>query len=76
MTSVLIPWNTCALYMGGVLGVTAWGWGAEGTMAALAYAPWALLCWLCPIISAIYGYIGFRILPLEAESEKGEVAPT
>ena len=66
LTSVLIPWNTCGLYMAGVLGVTTWD-----------YAPWAVLCWLCPIVSAIYGYTSFRILPLEdkplATREKPEL---
>ena len=66
LTSVLIPWNTCGLYMAGVLGVTAWGWDSE--LGAFAYAPWAILCWLCPIISAIYGYTAFKVLPLK----KGE----
>ncbi|MCV6604550.1 MAG: Na+/H+ antiporter NhaC [Porticoccaceae bacterium] len=67
ITSVLIPWNTCGLYMAGVLGVTAWGWGSG--LAAFAYAPWAILCWLCPIISAVYGYIGFKVLPQEKAPE-------
>ncbi|MGS2724352.1 Na+/H+ antiporter NhaC [Porticoccus sp. GXU_MW_L64] len=66
ITSVLIPWNTCGIYMAGVLGVTAWGWGSG--LGAFAYAPWAIFCWLCPIISAVYGYTAFKVLPLEADS--------
>lgn len=60
LTSVLIPWNTCGLFMASTLGVTAWGWGAD--IGAFAYAPWAILNWTSPIISAIYGFLGFRIL--------------
>ncbi|MDM3870735.1 Na+/H+ antiporter NhaC [Porticoccus sp. W117] len=69
ITSVLIPWNTCGIYMAGVLGVTAWGWGSG--LGAFAYAPWAIFCWLCPIISAIYGYTAFKVLPLKTEPEAG-----
>lgn len=55
LTSVLVPWNTCGLFMASTLGVATW-----------AYAPWAVLCWVCPMISALYGYLSFRILPLES----------
>ncbi|UTW44132.1 Na+/H+ antiporter NhaC [bacterium SCSIO 12696] len=73
ITSVLIPWNTCALYMAGVLGVTAWGWGSG--LGAFAYAPWAILCWLCPIISAIYGYLGFKVIPADEVTEGERQVP-
>ncbi len=67
LTSVLIPWNTCGLFMAGTLGVTAWGWGSD--IGAFAYAPWAILNWLSPIISAIYGFVGFRILTQAPEPD-------
>ena len=38
ITSVLIPWNTCAIYMVTVLGVSC-----------LAYAPYAFFCYLYPL---------------------------
>lgn len=50
ITAPLIPWNTCALVSTGAMGV-----------ATAKYAPYAFLCWLCPVISAIYGYTGFSI---------------
>lgn len=54
LTSVLVPWNTCGLFMAGTLGVLTWD-----------YAPWAILCWLSPLISLLFGYLSFKVLPLE-----------
>jgi NhaC family Na+:H+ antiporter len=50
MTSALVPWNTCGAFMAQTLGV-----------ATLAYAPYAFLNLLNPVISAIYGFTGFTI---------------
>lgn len=46
LTAPLYPWTDNALYMFGVLGVSA-----------LEYTPWAFFLWLTPIISIILGYI-------------------
>jgi NhaC family Na+:H+ antiporter len=54
MTSALIPWNTCGAFMASTLGV-----------ATLAYLPYAFFNLLNPIISMIYGYTGFKLIPLE-----------
>ena len=54
MTSALIPWNTCGAFMASTLGV-----------ATLAYLPFAFFNYLNPIISVIYGYTGFKLIPLE-----------
>ncbi|MGL6167882.1 MAG: Na+/H+ antiporter NhaC family protein, partial [Fusobacteriaceae bacterium] len=54
MTSPLIPWNTCGAFMIATLGLTPW-----------AYVPYCFLNYLCPIISAIYGFTGFSITDLE-----------
>lgn len=54
MTSPLVPWNNCGAFMATTLGV-----------ATLAYAPYAFLCYLNPIISIIYGYTGFTMEKLE-----------
>jgi NhaC family Na+:H+ antiporter len=48
LTSALVPWNTCGAYMAGVLGVST-----------LAYAPFAFLNLLVPLISLGYGFTGF-----------------
>ncbi len=54
MTSALVPWNTCGAFMAQTLGV-----------ATVAYAPYAFLNLLNPIISAIYGFTGFSIVKLD-----------
>lgn len=59
ITSPLIPWNTCGAYMAGTLGV-----------ATLAYLPYCFFNLVNPIISAIYGYSQFKIVPItDAERE-------
>ena len=69
VTSVLIPWNTCGAAQAGALGV-----------ATMVYAPFCFFNILSPIISVIYGYLNFKITPLEEkktvkieEQEKVEV---
>ncbi|MEN9806564.1 MAG: hypothetical protein RL756_1084 [Pseudomonadota bacterium] len=57
LTCPLIPWNTCGAYMAAALGVPT-----------LAYLPYCLLNLVNPLISALYGYLGFRIDPAEPET--------
>ena len=47
VTGALIPWNTCGVYMSGVLGVSV-----------LKYAPFALFNLLMPIVTIIFTAIG------------------
>ena len=56
LTSALVPWNTCGAYMAGVLGV--------GT---LAYAPFAILNWIVPLISIGYGFAGFSFETIDED---------
>ncbi len=56
ITSPLIPWNTCGAFMAGTLGV-----------ATLAYLPFCFFNLINPVISVIYGYTGFKLVPLEEE---------
>ncbi len=58
LTSPLVPWNTCGAYMSGVLGV-----------ATLAYAPFAFLNLVTPLISMAYGATGFSLAPADSEPE-------
>ena len=58
MTSALIPWNTCGAFMAATLGVPT-----------LAYAPYAFVNLLNPVIAIIYGITNFRIVPIEEEDE-------
>ncbi|MBL8861378.1 MAG: Na+/H+ antiporter NhaC [Planctomycetes bacterium] len=50
VTSALIPWNTCGAQMATVLGV-----------ATAAYAPYAFLNWICPLVSIAYGFSGISM---------------
>ena len=60
LTSALIPWNTCGAFMAATLGVPT-----------LYYLPFAFFNYTNPVISAIYGFTGFTIIPLE-EGEAGD----
>ncbi|TDL32730.1 Na+/H+ antiporter NhaC [Jeotgalibacillus sp. S-D1] len=57
LTSVFIPWNTCGVFILSTLGIHAF-----------AYAPYAILNLVVPILSIIYAMTGFTITKLtEAE---------
>ena len=56
LTSALIPWNTCGAFMASALGVPT-----------LVYLPYAFFNYFNPVISAIYGFTGFTIVPLDKE---------
>jgi len=57
ITSALVPWNTCGAYMAGTLGV-----------ATMAYAPYAIFNWICPLIAIAYGYLNIKLLRIEDEA--------
>lgn len=59
ITSNLVPWNTCGAYMQSVFGIGQWGVGG--------YAPYAILCWLCPLISIFYGFTGISMEKMTEE---------
>ncbi len=50
MTSPLVPWNTCGVFMAATLGVPTF-----------SYLPFAFLCLISPLIAVIYGFTGFKI---------------
>ena len=50
LTSALIPWNKCRAFQSSVLGV-----------ATLAYAPYAFLNYLNPIVSLVMSYLKIGI---------------
>lgn len=60
ITSPLVPWNTCAVYMFGVLGVSP-----------LQYAPYAFFLLLVPLIGILYAYFDFKILRIEPAAAPG-----
>jgi NhaC family Na+:H+ antiporter len=49
-TSPLIPWNSCGAYMAATLGV-----------ATLSYAPFAIFCFVSPLIAVALAYAGVRM---------------
>ena len=51
VTSVLIPWNTCGMTQSSVLGVTT-----------LAYAPYAIFCYLSPVMTVLMAFLGYKIV--------------
>ena len=58
VTSVLVPWNTCAVFMFGALGVSPY-----------AFIPYCFFNIISPIISITYGYLNFKITELEETEE-------
>ena len=50
VTSALIPWNTCGVFIASTLGISA-----------MQYAPWAVFNWLMPIACIIMAYLGVTI---------------
>ena len=54
VTSALVPWNTCGAYHAGVLGV------ATGT-----YLPFAFFNLISPLMTMLYGYMGWKINSLK-----------
>lgn len=50
VTSVIIPWNSCAVMQSSVLGI-----------ATLTYAPYCFFNYLSPIVSIIIAAIGYKI---------------
>ncbi len=57
ITSPLIPWNTCAVYMSGVLLVNP-----------LDYMFYCFFNWINPILAVVYGFIGFNIKKLTTKT--------
>lgn len=56
VTSPLVPWNSCGAFMGATLGVST-----------LLYLPYAIFCYVSPMLSVAYGITGFRIEKTEPE---------
>lgn len=54
VTANLIPWNSGGAYQAATLGV-----------ATIAYAPFAFFCWLSPVVTIIFGVMGWTITRLD-----------
>ncbi|MCQ2587140.1 MAG: Na+/H+ antiporter NhaC [Treponema sp.] len=50
VTSALIPWNTCGVFITSTLGISA-----------AQYAPWAVFNWIMPIACIILAFLGITV---------------
>ena len=57
VSSVMVPWNTCAVAQAGVLGV-----------ACMTWFPYAFFCFITPVISIIVVAMGYKIRRLPSEN--------
>jgi NhaC family Na+:H+ antiporter len=64
VTANLVPWNSGGAYQAATLGV-----------ATLAYLPFNFFCWLSPLVTILFGVMGWTITPLARQkAEKAEPA--
>ncbi len=63
LTSALIPWNTCGAFMHSAL-----------LVSPFAFAPFAFLNIINPIVAIIYGYTGFSITKVDNNEKKTAVS--
>ncbi len=61
VTANLVPWNTGGAYHSATLGV-----------ATLAYLPFNFFCWLSPIVTLVFAWLGITIHPAENEPTSTE----
>jgi NhaC family Na+:H+ antiporter len=61
VTANLVPWNSGGAYQAATLGV-----------ATIAYLPFNFFCWLSPLVTILFGYMGWTITPLDRAAEQSE----
>ena len=66
VTSALIPWNTCGVFIKDTLNIAPWGAGG--------YGPWAIFNWLMPVINALCAYVGITLKDLDNKPYKKQAA--
>lgn len=63
VTDPLVPWGSGGVYQTATLGVPTF-----------FYAPFAIFCWVSPIVTILFGYMGWTIKPLQDDAlEKATV---
>lgn len=66
VTSCLVPWNTCGMFIATTLGVTT-----------SVYAPWAVFNYLMPIVCFVMAFFGMTVTKMTPEeqalADKGEL---
>ncbi len=65
VTANLVPWNSGGAYQAATLGV-----------ATIAYLPFNFFCWLSPIVTLVYGWMGWTIHPADKPGEAEAAAKT
>ncbi|MDP5219940.1 Na+/H+ antiporter NhaC [Ruegeria sp. 2205SS24-7] len=65
VTANLVPWNSGGAYQAATLGV-----------ATIAYLPFAFFCWLSPIVTIVFGLMGWTIWKLDPEAAQDDHAAT
>jgi len=63
VTSPLVPWNSCGAFIAAVLGVPT-----------LLYLPFCFFNIASPLLSVLYGFIGFRLEKVEPQQTEGKDA--
>ena len=61
VTANLVPWNSGGAYQAATLGV-----------ATIAYLPFAFFCWISPLVTILFGVMGWKITRLEDTEEAQE----
>ena len=66
VTSCLVPWNTCGMFIKNTLGVST-----------MTYAPWAVFNYIMPIICLVMAFMGITVTKMtdeeKAKAEAGEL---
>ena len=58
VTSCLVPWNTCGMFIMATLGVST-----------LQYAPWAVFNYIMPIVTFVMAYMGITVTKMTEEEQ-------
>ena len=63
VTSALVPWNTCGVFMATTLGI-----------GVFEYAPWAIFNWSMPIIVAVMAFMGLTLAGEDGKRTKNKIS--
>lgn len=64
VTSALVPWNTCGVFIMDTLNIETW------SLSASCYGPWAIFNWLMPIINWLCAVVGWTLKDLSGKAFK------
>lgn len=66
VTSCLVPWNTCGMYIAATLGVTT-----------ATYLPWAVFNYVTPLVTLVLAFVGVTVTKMtpeeQAKADAGEL---